>query len=47
MITTESIFAGLSTAMSENILTWQQMFGEESASNMLSILKETFQEREK
>ena len=45
ILTTKSISSGLLTVMQENILTWQQTIGSETASNMLSILKPTFKER--
>ena len=46
MITSESIKAGYSTAVSRNILTWQQMIGKESYANMMHILEPIYERKE-
>ena len=46
MITTESIKAGYSTSISRNILTWQQMIGQESFANLMPILDSVYERKE-
>ena len=46
MITTESIKAGYSTSVSRNILTWQQMIGQESSANLMPILDSVYERKE-
>ena len=46
MITNESINAGYSTSVSRNILTWQQIIGQESSANLISILNSVYERKE-
>ena len=42
MITLQSIKAGYSTAVSKNILTWQQMIGAETYANLIPVLDSVY-----
>ena len=46
MITKESIKAGYSTSVSRNILTWQQMIGQESSANLMPVLNSVYERKE-
>lgn len=46
MITNGSIKAGYSTSVSRNILTWQEMIGQESSANLMPILELVYERKE-
>ena len=46
MITNGSIKTGYSSSVSRNILTWKQMIGHKSATNLMPILNSVYERKE-